>query len=561
MNTKDFLKTIPLVIVALLIIFQVKNFVEENDANYIEEKLAQVEPIFLLVNFSLLVAFLFLNVKNFKLVFKNLKRWSIVSLTLTVTLALILRIFVAPRTHRLFFDEDIYLEIGKEILERGKGSLCNYGDSKGCYAYDLMKWPNAYPFLLALSYFFFGISEDVGFNLVLFLSILAVVFIFLASYLLFDDEKIALLSALFLTLTPIHMMWSNTAASEPVLLSFLTFSVLCFLVSFKVDDWKAHALAILSLAFAIQVKTDAIVSLALFPLMCFLLDEKLKEKILSLRYSFLWLVFLLLITPYLTHVYYAHRTETWGANGKKFGLEYARRNIPENLIFWITGYPTIEHPFLFTFFAFFSILEIKKKRKEIVFLSSWFLIFFFLYAFFYAGSVRYGVDVRYTLSYYPAFILIAGYGTRKFIKGKISFLLLIIITILSSTLYLNSVGTPAERIEEAKQARHYHDFAINFSKNLEDDCYILSHVPSMYLVNGKNSLQTWFGQNNKVMDELFNKTDCIIFDDGFWCQLEPYKSTVCKHMFNAYKLTKLKSTKIDNNEYTFFKVGRRKRSI
>jgi len=63
------------------------------------------------------------------------------------------------------------------------------------------------------------------------------------------------------------------------------------------------------------------------------------------------------------------------------------------------------------------------------------------------------------------------------------------------------------------------------------------------------------------MDELFNKTDCIIFDDGFWCQLEPYKSSVCQHMFNAYKLTKLKSTKIDDNEYTFFKVERKKRSI
>ena len=61
MNTKDFLKIIPLVIVALLIAFQIKNFVERNDAKYIEEKLAEVEPIFLLVNFSLLVTFLFLN--------------------------------------------------------------------------------------------------------------------------------------------------------------------------------------------------------------------------------------------------------------------------------------------------------------------------------------------------------------------------------------------------------------------------------------------------------------------------------------------------------------------
>jgi len=120
----------------------------------------------------------------------------------------------------------------------------------------------------------------------------------------------------------------------------------------------------------------------------------------------------------LIHSYYFSKNDPWGAEGGgKFGLGYLQKNISDNVGFWIAGYPSIEHPFLFTIFALIGLVySFKKDRKVCLFLLTWFGSFFLLYAFFYAGSVRYGVDVRYALSEYPPLILLAGYGVYAAIR-------------------------------------------------------------------------------------------------------------------------------------------------
>jgi hypothetical protein len=188
-----------------------------------------------------------------------------------------------------------------------------------------------------------------------------------------------------------------------------------------------------------------------------------------------------------------------------------------------------------------------------------------VYAFFYAGSVRYGTDVRYSLIGYPPLVLLAGYGVfflhknlSKKIKSDllISSIFVLIIFILGFSFYYKSVSTMPNDITEANQARIYHDFVVDYAKKLDKNCYILSHVSSIYLVLGKGSLQTWNGQNEQVMRELFSKTDCVIFDDGFWCNLEPYKSSVCKNIFDKFKITPLDSVTAKEGKptYTLYKI-------
>ena len=136
-------------------------------------------------------------------------------------------------------------------------------------------------------------------------------------------------------------------------------------------------------------------------------------------------------------------------------------------------------------------------------------------------------------------------------------LLIVSLSLITFVYYIPSITTPPKIIQEARQARVYHDLAVDVARELDDDCYILSHVPSIYLVMGKGSLQTWNGQNKQVMDDLFSKTDCIVFDDGFWCNLQPYKSSVCKHMFDSYNLQLIDQYSENNGPtYTFFKVSK-----
>jgi hypothetical protein len=155
-------------------------------------------------------------------------------------------------------------------------------------------------------------------------------------------------------------------------------------------------------------------------------------------------------------------------------------------------------------------------------------------------------------------------GSAKNVKDNLSTIVSSLIVLFLPVLVfaffcffgLPSILTPYD-IGRFSGARVYHDFAVSTAEKLDNDCYILTHVPSIYLVLGKNSLQTWFGQNKTVMGEIFNKTDCVMFDEGFWCTLEPYKSSVCKYMHDDYNLTVYAKTSAEGHEFTFYNVSKK----
>ncbi len=560
MARKKIRALLPLAIAASVVAVLVYYFVDSLERKVVTGFLADAEPAFLAVNFLLIAMFFIASFGAIKKAFGKIKLSTWMVLIFIVLLGFSLRFLAAPQTHRVFFDEDIYLDIGKEILAHGKGALCNYGDSANCYEYDFMKWPNGYPFLLGASFLLFGSGESVAFNLVVILGSLSVFLVFLVSYLLLKNEKAALYSALLLALVPMHIVWSNTTASEPVFVFFALLSVLFFLVSFRTNSWKVSALAVFSLAYAAQIKTESVAVLPLILFAGMMLDKKVWKKLSDYRFYSLWIILLVLITPYLIHVYQASRYDPWGSSGEKFGVEYLEKNVPENAWFWAFGYPAIEHPALFTAFAVIGLVYLlRNERKSGLFLSVWFLAFFFLYASFYAGSVRYGTDVRYSLILYPPFVVMGGYGlyilarAGKKYERHVSAVLVSVILASFWLFYLPSVSTPAQSIEEARQARFYHESAVEFSGSVPEGCVILTHVPSIYLLQGKTSLQTWNAQTNYVlMKKIFNTTNCVIFDDGFWCGVEPYKNDVCEYVKNNYNLTLAAAYQSGETRYSFY---------
>ena len=534
----------------------------KRNLNPLDESLKRIEPIFLGINFSLMIVSLILSLKEIRKIFNSIQKKTWIFIFLIFLLGLTLRIFLTPHTHRLFFDESIYMDIGKEILTHQQACLCNYGNQRECYECELMKWPNAYPFTLAVAFLFFGVNEKVAFNLVVLLGSLSIILVALIAYLLSKKERIALYSALLFALIPIHIMWSGTVAPDPVFVFYTLLTILAFLFMKESDKLSVSVFAMSCLAFAVQMRAEGMILIPLVAILFIILSKNLKKKILDPKF-FLSLLIFILIIPSSIHVYHASKTDTWGSSGKKFSLEYAKENVPVNAFFWVMGYKTIEHPILYTLFALLGILWLIKEKRIFLSLLAWFFTFFFLYASFYAGSVLYGVDVRYALSCYPPFIIAASYGMygieeeakRRLKKNGLVGIFLVLIMLVSFFFYIPSISTPAEKIEEAKQARAYRKFVVNFAERMNESCYVLSHVPSIYLMHNKSSLQTWNGQNEERMRELFKKTDCVIFDDGFWCHVEPYESTVCKYMFDNYKLTKLASIEVDDKNYTLYKVS------
>ena len=83
--------------------------------------------------------------------------------------AAILTARVPPRTNRIFYDEQIYQNVGRNLADSKRAQLCNDGAIRGgrlrCAAAEYNKQPNAYPHLLSLAYRTFGVHDACRYRL------------------------------------------------------------------------------------------------------------------------------------------------------------------------------------------------------------------------------------------------------------------------------------------------------------------------------------------------------------------------------------------------------------
>ena len=78
-----------------------------------------------------------------------------------------LTLFVAPRTNRIFYDEQIYQSIGQNLADLRLAQMCNDGSVEygrlQCASGEYNKQPYAYPHLLSLAYRLFGVHAWTAF--------------------------------------------------------------------------------------------------------------------------------------------------------------------------------------------------------------------------------------------------------------------------------------------------------------------------------------------------------------------------------------------------------------
>lgn len=563
-------KEIGFIISILLFFIAVLSFSFKLDPDQLRKFVIKGEPIILLVGFSLFVVFFIMESKKIFRIFSKIKNKTFILLILISVLALFLRVS-APQTHRLFFDEEIYLDMSNQINTSLDSCLCSYGDGNSCFFCEMMKWPAGHPFLFSLPFALFGAGEGVAFAFALLIGLLCVILMFFLAYAITSDEKLSLFASLLLALFPLHILWTGTTAAEPTLLFFSILAMLFIILAAKIRDKKIFFLSILSIVFVILTKAEGI--LFIFTgLMAFWLFDKSVFKKFS-RNAVIIAFVLVLLVPYFLHFFYSWNNDSWGApQGEKVGIQYFASNFSQNAKFWLDykywdefswKNKQLFHPLAFTLLALLGIvyLIIKKKRKILLMLLFWFFSFFFFYTFFYAGSVLYGVDVRYVLTQIPSFCLFGAFGLsflehslkKTRIQKNWIFPLVILIPLAFFSPYFNLIKIPASQIEEARDSRVYHNFAVDFAKSTNEDCYFASHVTSIYAFLGKKHIQTWYSSRSEFEEKLQN--DCVIFDDGYWCQINAKESSACVE-FEKYDLELLSQFKDEKSGkvFSFYKI-------
>jgi len=484
------------------------------------------------------IAFLFL-IGGAALSFSEL-RDSLPSRSLWYALAVGLLAFTAvraipPETHRIYYDEDIYENVAQNILWMGRAQMCNEGTLEAetfrCDASEYNKEPNAFPFLISLAFRVSGVRESAAHTLNHVIFAVGAVAIFWLSAMLFDRVWAGVGAALVYTLTPQNLRWGATVAAEPGAASFAAVAVGAVVLFCLRPSWRTGLFAASALAFASQFRPESGLVLAVAAAVVLLLARDL------LRRRELWATALLtlsLLVPQLAHTW-AVRHEPWGsAEGGKFSLEHAKANIGPNVQYYAGGE---DFPRLFTALALLGVLRPGRRRESLSVLV-WFLLLFAIFVPFYAGSYRYGADVRFSLMSATPLAALAGAGLGWLVElsrrlrpdSRLLAAAPYVLVVYAASAYLPFTRAIAK---ESWASRADHAAALRMVAEVPEDGIVLTHNPGMIQVMGRSAAQTSIAsQQPGRVDDLFHRfPGGVYFHYNFWCNVDdPVQNEFCRQV-------------------------------
>ncbi|HTI37711.1 MAG TPA: glycosyltransferase family 39 protein [Vicinamibacterales bacterium] len=404
-------------------------------------------------------------------------------------LALCLTLFVAPRTSRIFYDEQIYQSIGQNMSDLRLAQVCNDGTVESgrlrCADGEYNKQPYAYPHLLSLAYRVVGVHEWVAFAVNAIAIALTVAAVCLVTFALFGDRIASLLAGLLLALMPQQIVWSATAAVEPT--ASLGAIVAVLAAAWYVTDGSALALGALavSAAYAIQFRPE---SLLVLPIVAAVAWPRLRLDAQRPRGWWAAVLFVTLTSMHIAHLY-AVRNVNWGTEGARFSLVYVANNFRTNARFYLADG---RFPAAFSALAVCGLFGAYARRERMA-MGTYFLLFFSVDLLFYAGSYDYGADVRYSLMTYPPLAVLGGLGAanvsrtlKRLIPGAPAAALIAVALTFQFLWYAPGVRSLPD---QSWAARADVQFAKDFAAHLPMDSYVFTQDPGMFQVWGVSAGQ------------------------------------------------------------------------
>lgn len=466
-----------------------------------------------------------------------------VLLVLVIIFAFVMTSFVAPRTHRIYFDEDIYANIGQNIALSGKAATCNYGEFvHGEYKPNWLSYnkePNGWPFLISLAFQIFGTSELYAFILNNLMLAASVGLVFVITWEITGVFFPSIMAALILSLIPHNLIWFNTAAAEPAAAFFTLISMLCLIVYLKTNEWRHLYLLAVMLPFASQMRPESIL---IMPLSLLAVALVRPENLLRRKLWGAGIITALFLLPQMFH-FYAVSGQSWGANGAKFSLDFFRNNIGVNGFYYLNNEA---FPALVTFFSVLGLLFAKYSGKWKMVVLIWFLMFWGIFLFFYAGSYKYGADVRFAVLSFTPLAIFSALG-MEWIRNKLqplctgtnATIIIIVILLLAWIKFLPLIRLVGQ---EAWAARADHALVQTFIKKIPDRSIVVSHIPTMHLLWGQNAVSVHGSVNDEAfMRSLVSKYDGgVYFHHNYWCDTSSdANAKVCRDVKQKYDLEEI----------------------
>lgn len=420
--------------------------------------------------------------------------------------------------------------------------------------------PPGYPFLLSLAFQLAGVEDWVAHALNNLLLAASIFLVFSVGLLLFGSPRAALGSALIYATIPMNAIWFATAAGEPGASFAALLAVCATLVFARAPSTAACWLALLANVIAIQFRSESILLVAVNVAILLCVRPNLLKQSSTYAWSSLACI---LALPHPGHLL-AVRGESWGSEGAKFSLAAFQQKWPVNTSFY---WDNERFPVLFTALAIVGLIAGGTFRRKMP-LVAWFLGFWGVFLFFYAGSYNYGVDVRFSLLSYAPLALLGGLGADwlttflcKRLPRKFATAVVPAAVLLACMPFFPLVRTVGE---EAWAARADVRLAREFAEMLPPNSIVLSHNPSLFLLRGRNAAQMSLAtfEQSYVDDHFFRKYDGGVYlHYNYWCNVDnPSQSSFCTKLLKDYETTVLAEHRVRDFRYALYRVRKMQRN-
>ena len=529
------------------------------NVSQIKNYLVDLHFYFLEINFFLILVGFILIIPFLKSLFSSIPgriAYLLIGIAIVGTL---ITSFVAPQTHRIYYDEDIYENVGQNLAALQKAQLCNDGGTAygvyTCHEGEYNKEPYAYPYLLSIVYRLFGVSETLSFIFNNLLFGFTIIIVFLLGFLLFKNYLIGIFSALIYALIPQNLLWFNTTAAEPSASLFSALFIFSLVIFLKDRSNRSLFLFVVLASFAIQFRPESllIIFIALVGIITFSPDELKRVRIYAGGLFFLVLSFAFVLHLLVTS------GSSWGTTAPTFSLDYFVHNFAVNSQFYIDN---LKFPVIFSILFLISLFS-NSFFKEKILLGIWFLCFWGIFLFFYAGSYGYGADVRYSLVSYIPLAVLAGLGVyrlKTFINKfpTLNFYYHPIITIILILSFIKFLPQVRAETQEAWGARADHYYAKEFAALLPENSIILTHNPNMFHLWGKNAAQVSLATTNKsYVDQVlfYQYRGGAYLHWNYWCNAtDSLQNSFCNDVLQDYKYDLIKEFKENDYRYALYRI-------
>jgi len=379
-------------------------------------------------------------------------------------------IFLSP-IHRLFFDEDLYINIASNLTRFPVNQVTVMGGPDDIQVSSYYKEPAGWPVLLSFALLAGGRSEAVAFWLARLLFALALAAVYHLAREMLPTRRQAVLAATLFGAVPV-CFWYSVSAGTDVAAALLGVLGMWGIVTGN------GALAAAGLAFAAQTRMELLV---LVPLVWLSPKVSLKWKVVAGA----------LVAVEVVHVAWvmsvASMLERAEEVSSAFSIGYIGRNLRDNFRYLFIS--PFDFPLAISVLA--VVAGFRKSWKRFPWEEAWIGVLFAVYLVFYAGSFnlnpRYGIQILAPLT-----ILAASFATRP-----IWIAALLISAILPATQRYEL--TPYLKALEAD-----HRFCVQFASQLKPDDLVVSGQQEIFLNQGRRGMNAAFAESRKsrLEDEI-----------------------------------------------------------